>query len=175
MSRQRVLITGGDPDARYLVPEEDLFDAERAGGFLVAPDLEAIGRALAGRYIAFGHLRDMVVTYLWREKGGKSHGRETLGACQKPTGLLRHFSGSDFVIWLAADHLREREAKAYEVEAIVFHELLHTGSNDDGDPVLIGHEWEGFGAEIEQYGVVATGASYLASAMQPFLFEAEPS
>lgn len=153
---QRRLVTGGDPDAMYPVPSADQFVNELGDPceYLHAGDLEAIANAL---------LRDETpeltgarlarVRYLWRREGGSSHGRRRLGRCQRASGLLQYWADCDFIIWLAADHLRECNATAYQVESLVYHELLHISTDETGRPSVRGHDWEGFVTEILRYGL----------------------
>ena len=131
----------------YPVPSEASLDGE----FSPAPDLDRLIPDLRTRHpgLAAWNCR---LTLLWRDRGGKTKGRPTLGRCTKPTGLLRHFADTDIVIWLAADHLRERGATRREVEAVLFHELSHVSEDEEGAVFLVGHEAEVFFSELEHYG-----------------------
>lgn len=150
--RPRRLVTDGSPTAIYPVPDEAAFESENAA-FLPADDLRRIGAALIAEFPYFSHLRSARIVYLWKAKGGQKGGKNTLGTCQKPSGLLRHFSDADFVVCLSADHLSDAEAPAWQVEATLHHELLHAWvDSESGKYVVRPHEWEGFGAEIERYG-----------------------
>lgn len=129
------------------------------------------------------HLRRLSVTYLWKRQGGKSKGRATFGKCSKPSGLLKHFSEAHFVIWLAADHCRAAGYTDREIEALLFHEMLHTAVSEvdentgrGGGPALVPHDLEVFRAEVEIYGLWAPElqevAPAFAKASQPSLFDA---
>lgn len=149
---RRALITGGDPDEVFLAPPVEQFEMEE-DEFVDAPDITRIGSALISAYEAtFGHLQSREIAWLWKRKGGASGGKATLGKCQKPTGLLRHFAGADFVIWLAADHCRDHRLTAHQVEALVYHELLHAGEDEGGKPVILPHDFTGFLREVREYG-----------------------
>lgn len=136
-----------DTSTVYDVPSEASLDGE----FAPAPDIERIAARLILRHQMTPHNTCNIV-YLWKDKGGKSHGSAVYGKATKPSGLLRHFSECDFVIWLAADHLRECGATVREVEAVVYHELRHIASDENDDPCLTGHEYAGFLAELKEYG-----------------------
>ena len=131
----------------YDIPGEASLDGE----FTPAPDLEQIAQRLMLRHQMKTQM-DCHILYLWRDKGGKSRGKPVYGRCTRPTGLLRHFSEADFVIWLAADHLREAGATEREVEAVVYHELLHIGEDEEGEVKLVDHEFTGFFSELRLYG-----------------------
>jgi hypothetical protein len=141
---------GGDPEAKYPIPPDAGFGAD----FGPAPDIARIAEALiAAEEVRFGFLRDVDVRYLWKRKGGKSKGKATLGKCVKASGLVKYLgSDADFVIWVAADATRERALTTRQMEALVFHELLHISQGDDGEPILVGHDFEGFAAELDTYG-----------------------
>lgn len=117
--------------------------------FLPAPQLEAVAERLVHKHVRFSHLLQMRVIYLWKMKGGETHGANTLGKCQSPSGLLAHFSNAEFVIWLAADHCRDLSNE--QIEAVVFHEMCHTASKD-GEAAMQGHDVEMFADEVRVYG-----------------------
>lgn len=98
-------------------------------------------------------LLSLSIRYFWKEKGGSSGGNAKLGQCQKPSGLLSHFSGCDFIIWIAADHAAGYGFGEREIEAALFHELLHIDlGTDESGPRLRPHLFEGFAEEVEEYG-----------------------
>lgn len=149
--------------ARALVPASEDFEGEGEDDdgnavmeeFIPAPGLEQ----LAGTLIERENLpaQYFPITILWKRKGGTSKGRPVRGKCTKASGLTRYFAGnSQFVIWVAADHAERDEITNYELEAIVFHELLHidVSTDDDGNttPRLKDHDFEGFHRDIEVYG-----------------------
>lgn len=146
-----------NPDEHYGPPAVGYF-ADGEGNeldFLPAPDLHLIASRIIGRYEELNHMAQYQIAYLWRRKGGTTHGANRLGACQKPSGMLAYFSEVDYVIWLAADHLAV--ATRIQVEASIFHELLHAIEqvDDDGNktPTIAPHDCEMFGAEIARYGL----------------------
>lgn len=145
----RVLVDGGDPDEPYPVPTDDTFDDP----FLPADDLDRIAQGLI-RTHAMTHLYSLTVRYLWKAKGGEGGGTLTLGKCQKLSGLNKYLSeGDDFVIWLAADHCREKQFTRWHVEALLFHELNHIQIDADSlKPIAAAHDVEEFRRVIEVYG-----------------------
>lgn len=153
---------------RYEVPSE----AELDGEFTAAPDIERI----AGELIARHRLTvqaNATILYLWRDKGGRTQGKATYGKCSKASGLVRHFSEADAVIWLAADHLREAGATATEVEAVVFHELCHLAENAEGELIVVGHDFQGFESELRHYGTTARDLRPLVHATRQLVLDLE--
>jgi hypothetical protein len=75
-----------------------------------------------------------------------------LGKCQRPSGLLRYFSHSDFVIWFAANNCRDLGFTNWQMEALIFHELKHA-KIEDMVPVIVPHDCEVFADEIKRYGL----------------------
>ncbi len=144
--------------------------------YMAAPDLEAIGASLIRRTLSFTHLEQAVVTYLWKSKGGNGKGKRTLGKCQKPSGLLYHFAACDFVIWLAADHVRELQFDARRIEALVFHELCHADYEEDeengaGRFTIAGHDVEAFMSEVRSYGAYTEDLQQFAGVCRQLSFE----
>ena len=124
---------------------------------------------IASDLTRFGHLRDREVVYLWKASGGKANGKLVLGKCQKATGLVAHFSKADWVVWLAADHGRDLGLTRWQVEAGLYHELLHAGADEVGTPTLYPHDAEMFRAEIEQYGLWKSDLRFVADSFQGVL------
>lgn len=130
--------------------EEDFEDTD----WLPAEDLEKIADRLIETKPDLKHLYDFQVAYFWKRAGGKKAGQPVMGQCSKVSGKMKAFApGAHFMVWLAADHAREQETTAYQVEAFVFHELLHTGVSDKKLPVIRPHDWQGFDSELREYGL----------------------
>lgn len=167
-----------------LKPLEVIKDSEFGDDddYFVSGALANRARVLISRHPEhLDHLRRLSVTYLWKRQGGKSKGRATFGKCSKPSGLLKHFSEAHFVIWLAADHCRAAGYTDREIEALLFHEMLHTSVSEvdentgrGGGPTLVPHDLEVFRAEVEIYGLWAPELQEIGPAFrQASLFLAE--
>lgn len=140
----------------FPIPDKKEFEGKQ---FLASEDLKVVADSLIEKYENdFSHLNDANIVYLWKEAGGESNGYATLGKCIRPSGLAAFFaapdaqSNVDYVIWCAADHLRENKANYRTVCALLFHELKHTYWQD-GKLIVVGHEFEGFAREIEEFGM----------------------
>ena len=159
---------------RFQAPKEEEFEQQETD-FIIAPEVAGIGRKLIRTYDEeFHRIAFAEIGYFWKKKGGKTAGKRKLGQCQKPTGLLRHFSEMDFIVWIAADHCRF--INYYQITALVFHELKHAGYNPENDEYEIKtHDFEGFNSEIEIFGAwksdIAAMQKAFAGAEQPKLFE----
>ncbi len=139
-------------------------DGRFAGDFLDAPDVERIAAQLIASRDRFAFLRDWqgAIAYAWKRKGGKKGGRAVLGRCQTLSGYAKHKAGRSYLIWLGADTCREVKLTIRQLEALIFHELCHLGPGEEdeetgvvGPPVVVGHDYEGFLAELEEYGAWA--------------------
>ncbi len=141
------------------VPEDADFVVDgRHQLWLPAPELaELAGEIIAAHSDVLQGARSSQIQYLWRRKGPYSNHRPVFGRCVKASGLLRYFGRSDFVIWLAADHIRNYGLTGRQLEALLFHELMHVGlvSDQQGNvrPALRPHQWEGWAEEIRRYGL----------------------
>lgn len=149
-------LTAGDPE-RTDIPRESAF----AGDYRPAPELERIALRLIATDRRFGFLADWTASFsfLWKRKGGQSGGVAMLGKCQALGGVARHYAGKSYLIWLAADHCRGLRFTARQVEALVFHQLCHLApgevdeeTGEQEPPVIVGHDFDGFLAELETYG-----------------------
>jgi len=120
--------------------------------FLPAPQLAEIGRRLIRERDEFIALRSCTITWLWRREGGKSQGKATLAKATPAPKLWRHQVTIDATIWLAADYGRAHRLTYRQVEACLYHELLHLTPKEDGSLGTIRHDFEGFLKELEAYG-----------------------
>lgn len=176
-----------DSDAPYPVPGVAAFtDPEwiAKGGipgtpdapllnFIDAPDLAALAATIiAANPRDFRHFREpfsLTVDYSWRREGGKKAGRYVLGTCAKVSGTEEKHTTATWKIVLNADILRGRTN--YQVEAVLHHELLHTGLTDKLKPTLIGHDVELFYRDIARYGFIFDDWRQLRDTVQLRLFE----
>lgn len=127
--------------------------------FLADPALDALFMDVVSAYDALWHIEQhgIRVALRWKKKGGKSQGKPVLAKCQKPSGLLKHFAGVDFVIWLAADNIEAESWSTVQIGKLMYHEARHIGwdeGDDDHDPhpVMVGHHIELFLGEIADTG-----------------------
>lgn len=133
---------------KFHIPEDDEFDDV---DFMTGEYITAVANNLFATKVKW--IADLSIVYLWKRKGGYGKGKAVLGKCQRPTGILKHFANYDFVIWLAADNMRDANFRELQVEATLYHELCHAGHDLKGNPVVIPHDYEGFCAEIMEYGL----------------------
>ena len=134
-----LVLKGGDPEARFV-------GLGGSGQFWSAPDLEEIGEALIKEY--FPDFPECEIDYLWKGDGGRSGGKATLGKTEKPSGLTLYYGNTDYVIWLAADHVGGLEFTNWQVEALLYHELCHVREEEDENGnkklAIAPHDFEGF-------------------------------
>lgn len=95
-------------------------------------------------------LRQYDLTVLWKREGG-----DKAGKCKLVSRELRYWCDSDWLIWLAADKVREAEWGPDQIEALLFHELLHCalGGREEDKPAVRRHDNELFVLEIPRYGL----------------------
>lgn len=158
-------------ESPYPIPSAKQFE-DNGLEFLEAPDIAKVAmRVMERKPKYFDAIVDLDIQYLWKRTGGSDGGRAKLGACQKPSGLLRYFSGVNFVIWIGADTCRDAQLSYQQMEALVFHQLLHCSLDDNDKPMLRPHDFEGFAAEITEYGFWKPDVKGIANAVQGRLFE----
>lgn len=169
---------GGDGQAEgrdlYAVPTDAQFNGKL---YRDAPDLANRAETLIERH---GFLSDLVnceIRYFWKRKTGVSKGRVKIGYCKRASDLLGHFTGADFIVWLSATTARDGKFTDTQVEAALFHQLLHIGTDDSGNFIFAPHDFEGFGAEIRHYGTwtedLKLGGTAFVAAHQMGLFDSD--
>lgn len=140
------------PSARISAPNNEQFEREEAE-YLHDPTLDRAASELIARHPGrFGHLRDARIVLLWKRKGGNRKGAPVLSNVQRLSGLARYYSSYEFAITISADHCYTFMLADRRIEALIFHELCHLGVTEDGEVTLVNHDYEGFLAEIREYG-----------------------
>lgn len=169
----RHLVTPGNPNAQYLVPDPARSDPGDSKDYLAAPDLLPVMHALIAAHDELNFLAEHRILLLWKRKGGSNKGAPRMGKTQLITGLASHFTGDDeAVVWLAADHVGEAYLSRYQVEALLYHELCHFDEDEETRELLLkGHDFEGFRSEIERYGWWDEKTAAIADAVQLRLVE----
>lgn len=154
---RRRLVDGRDGDTLAPVPTDDSF-LER--DYLDGGPLEAILEALIAAFPEFAHLQDASVGVLWKRKASKKGGKVGGGTCQRVSGVLGYFTAHEFLVAIAADYARDRALTAWQLEALVYHELDHIVADpESGKLGLRGHDFEGFRSELARYGTWHTDLS----------------
>lgn len=102
----------------------------------------------------FGQLSGFEILVGWKRRGGSNKGKLRLGTCSRPRGVLTGFTAAHFLITISADHAREYGINGQQLEAVIAHELMHAGVNEQGDPILLPHDVEAFADEIRLYGLI---------------------
>lgn len=141
-------------------PESDFED--RDVEYIQSADMRELANHLIETKRALRHLKGVRFAYLWKAKGGKSGGKNTLGKCSKTPPLVQTYHHSTFTIWLAADHARDYNLSAHQIEALLYHELCHAvieevENEKTGDvsykPTILAHDLEMFHSEVQEYGL----------------------
>lgn len=159
-----------DPDRPVPIPEDHHFidDEDHETDFLQAQELRGIALNLINTHeTRFSHLANASFVVLWKRIGGSKAGKFTLGQTQRTGGLVRFYAEVEFVIWLAADHLRILKPDRKQIDALLFHELCHIAWDPmKGRRYIVGHDFQGFIAEVKEYGAWMKDLELAARVMQ---------
>lgn len=142
-------------------PDPDDFEF---GAFLEAPSLTQMVEELRSAYPEFWFINAYDVSVLWKERGAKKNGKAMMANAQTLSGLTRYYAPQSvrWLIVVAYDHTAELNAS--QMEALLYHEMLHL-QEEEGKPILVGHDLELFAAEIEKYGLWHRGFNRTAEAV----------
>lgn len=138
-----------DDEISRLIPTDGAFMSDR---HKAAPELANLAEKLIGEHGFFDVLETCRIDYKWRRKGANSKGKRGIGKLERVSGIWSAYVPYSFVIWLAADTARLAGFTDRQVEAALFHQLLHISQDAKGNWIKIGHDFEGFGTEVRHYG-----------------------
>ncbi len=143
------------PEDPYPVPPHIAFedaDTGRSWEYMDAEDLQQLGDDLIAEFpIHLGQADDWDIEYVWRAKGTKAKGQNRLGYVKRVSGELAYYAPHDFLVVVAADFCTELGFTFHQMRALMFHELMHVGTNE-AEPSLHPHDAEVFFAELKEFG-----------------------
>lgn len=118
----------------------------------VAPDLEQIAKVVLKKYSELEGLResDCRIGYQWSDGNRKKGEADVYADTTKVNTKVKEFSECDFVITFY-DICRELET--WQLERIMFHELLHVGYSGSGECKVNNHDIEDFRLCISKWGM----------------------
>lgn len=137
------------PGPSSLIPSDSAFVGE---AFRDAPELANLAERLINAHGYLHELAGAEIRWLWKRRTGVTKGKLKIGLVKRASDLLGHFTHVDFLVWLSATTARDAAFDDRKVEAAVFHQLNHIGTDDKGNYIYLPHEFEGFGQEIRHYG-----------------------
>jgi hypothetical protein len=141
----------GGCDEPFPVPADIEFD-EEGEEFLTVGDLKILCDAVQEEFSEqFWFLEEAAITLFWKRDGGGGN-FPVLAKLSKPSGLLYHYSDSNYVVWFAANHLRQRNVTNWQMVSLMFHELKHTSISENGQFGTRKHDFEGFYDELAIFG-----------------------
>lgn len=151
-------------------------DRDFGADFLKADELQTLAERIIRDKLPDLDDGELIIDYAWKRRGGASGGNSILGKCVKLSGPARYFAlGSHFLVWLGADGCRTRNFDDRQVEALLYHELLHIVReekvDDEGNLLAVvyrtrGHDTELFYDEIKEYGLWRDSLKQLGEVIQ---------
>ena len=140
-----------ETDRMYVPGDDDFQEGEE---YLASVQLASLGAKLIEQYPEISYLSEYRINYTWRREGGTSGGKAVLGKCTVLSGYTRYLSEADFHVTLSADHCRDFGLATRQIEALLFHELLHATFDPKSlKPRLRPHDIEMFLPEVQHYGL----------------------
>lgn len=118
----------------------------------ISDEYAAIGEMLIANYDEFKDIREAEITivYLASEQAKKQKGKLVFGQCEKIADKYKWGIPADFTITVFEPNIEGFTPE--QVEALIFHELLHVGVEDDR-LFIRPHDIEDFFAVLKKYGV----------------------
>lgn len=100
-----------------------------------------------------GRLGGATIAIICKDKASKSAGRTVLASASLVSKKMKPLldDNYDFIITIAYSAWNKLTDK--QKAALIDHELCHCDWNDNGDPCMIGHDYEEFGQIIQRHGM----------------------
>lgn len=113
-----------------------------------ASEVETIANKLIENY--YSHLQGFKIIYLFRDKAMKSKGREVYGKASKVQAKYQAITEATFIIEIAEPAFASMDHK-HQV-ALIDHQLMHLFIDENDQPAILSHDFEGFNRELKRYG-----------------------
>jgi predicted metallopeptidase len=120
--------------------------------YTLAPAVKDIANKLIEKY--HNHLQGFKIIYLFRDKSMKSKGKEVYGKASKVQSKYQAITGATFVIEIAEPAFASMDHK-HQV-ALIDHELMHCFIDENEQPTILSHDFEGFNKELKRHGFWAS-------------------
>lgn len=121
--------------------------------YMVSPEMQAIAEKIIEENDELKHLRDGMVRIGYQlGSGQKKHGdMYVFGDCTKASSKTKAFSNVDFVITFYEPNVRD--LTDWQLERLMFHELLHVGYGGEDVCSVNPHDVADFRLCIEKWGL----------------------
>ncbi len=139
-----------------IVPTDEAFGSKKylPGNSPGTDDLYKVYATVLKKHAArFSYLEAFDVDIFWKKKGLKKDGSGICGKCGPISGKQAAYTDGHFRIDIAADACRVYELSRHQLEALLFHEMCHTGVTEALKPKMNRHELEMFFDEVTEYGL----------------------
>ena len=93
---------------------------------------------------------DVQIVFLASEHEKKAGGKLVFGQCERISEKYKWSIPADFTITVFERNIEDFDD--FQLEILIFHELLHVGISPDGDFFVNPHDLEDFRAIIDRYG-----------------------
>lgn len=161
----RQLVTDGDPEERFPVPEDlrpavkakrtrgtaSLFDKPQPP-FELSTQLQHIVESLIDNRQGLKWLREHRIKAMFKRVGGRGRSGPNFGGTVKLGGLFTAYTEDKAVVWLAADHCHTYQLTRWQVEAALYSVLCNLHQNDKGELTLTGPDVVAHVSELYHYG-----------------------
>lgn len=119
---------------------------------LISQEYTEIGERLIAEFEELADIREAEITivYLASTHAKKQKGKLAFGQCEKIADKYKWGIPADFTITVFEPNIEGFTPE--QVEALIFHELLHIGVEDDR-LFIRPHDIEDFSAVLKKYGV----------------------
>lgn len=112
-----------------------------------APDIKTIAERLIEAKEDLFHIRDYEVGFLYCDTEKQLAGNVVMADCTKTNGLLKYYSGYDFIITVYEPNIMDLTEA--QLQILIYHELLHIGLEGKLRP----HNVQDFYSILHLYGL----------------------
>ena len=118
-----------------------------------SPEYRRLGERIIKEHEDLHWIKECKISigYVESDKDKRTNGKIIYADCNKVQPLYKAYVPYDFIIRLYTTNTLMLDEK--QLDILMYHELLHVGMEDNGEPKIVPHDIEDFKCILDRYGL----------------------